>query len=69
MPIVMVRTPMRTHPAISKKLGELEMILVIPANAPSVMAILQAGSVASSNLSSIDVGCGRHGPKGLDQFC
>ena len=47
---------MRTHPAIPNRLGELEMILVIPVNAPSAMAVLQAGSVASSNLSSIDGG-------------
>ena len=56
VPMVMARTPMRTHPAIPNRLGELEMILVIPANAPSAMAVLQAGSVASSNLSSIDGG-------------
>ena len=49
VPIVMARTPMRTHPLIPNRLGELEMIRVIPANAPRAMVVLQADSVASSN--------------------
>ncbi len=52
----MARTPMRTHLPIPNRLGELEMIRVIPANAQSAMAVLQAGLVASSNLSSMDGG-------------
>ena len=59
------RTPMRTHPLMPKTLGEATIILVMPANAPSAIAVLQAGSVASSNLSSMEM----EREEEVDQFC
>jgi hypothetical protein len=41
------------------------MILVMPVKAPSAIAVLQAGSVASSNLSSME----KEREDKLDQFC
>ena len=55
MPIGRARSTMRMQPLISNVLGESVMTRVMPANAPSAMAALTAGSVASSNLSSMEV--------------
>jgi hypothetical protein len=46
---------MRTQPPIPNTLGALEMMCVMLANAPIAMAALTAGSVVSSNLSSMGV--------------
>jgi hypothetical protein len=53
VPMIEVRPVMRTQPPIPNTLGELEMMRVMLANAPIAMAALSAGSVASSNLSSM----------------
>ena len=65
VPMMMARTPMRTHPLMPKTLGEATIILVMPASAPSAIAVLQAGSVASSNLSSMEM----EREEEVDQFC
>ena len=65
VPMMMASTPMRTHPLMPKTLGESTMILVMPVKAPSAIAVLQAGSVASSNLSSME----KEREEELDQFC
>jgi hypothetical protein len=46
---------MMTQPPTPNVLGDSVMIFVMPAKAPSAIAVLQAGSVASSNLSSMGV--------------
>jgi hypothetical protein len=53
--MIKVRPAMRTQPPIPNVLGKLEMMCVMPANAPSAMAALTVGSVGSSNLSSMGV--------------
>ncbi len=55
MPIIRARLAIRMQPSIPNVLGESVMTRVMPANAPSAMAALTAGSVASSNLSSMEV--------------
>ncbi len=55
MPMIKARPKMRTKPPIPKTLGELEMMRVMLADAPIVMAALRAATVASSNLSSMGV--------------
>jgi hypothetical protein len=51
--MIMARTPMMMQPLIPNVLGEPVIMVLIPVKAPSAMAVLQAGSVASSNLSSM----------------
>ena len=53
MPITKARPVIRTQPLIPNTLGELVMMQVMPANAPSAMAVMGAGSVAGLNLSSM----------------
>jgi hypothetical protein len=53
VPMIKARTPMMMQPLIPNVLGEFVMMVVIPAKAPSAMAVLHAGSVASLNLSSM----------------
>ena len=55
VPKIKARTPMMTQPPTPNVLGDSVMIFVMPAKAPSAIAVLQAGSVASSNLSSMGV--------------
>jgi hypothetical protein len=55
VPMIRARPQMRMQPPISNTLVELEMLCVMLANAPIAMAALTAGSVASSNLSSMGV--------------
>ncbi len=63
MPIVRAKPAMRTHPLIPNALGELVMMVVMPAKAPIAMTALTAGSAASSNVSSM--GEARGGGAGL----
>jgi hypothetical protein len=51
--ITRARPVTRTQQLIPKMLGESVMMHVMPANAPSAMTALTAGSVVSSNLSSM----------------
>ncbi len=53
MPITRARPVIRTQRLIPNTLGELVMMQVMPANVPSAMTALTAGSVACSNLSSM----------------
>jgi len=53
VPITKARPVIRTQPLIPNTLGELVMMQVMPANAPSAMAVMGAGSVAGLNLSSM----------------
>jgi hypothetical protein len=53
--MIKARPVMRTQPPIPNTLGELEMMCVMLANTQIAMAALTAGSVASSNLSSMGV--------------
>jgi hypothetical protein len=55
VPMIWVRLAMRTQPPMPNTLGELEMMHVMLGNAPIAMAALIAGSVTSSNLSSMGV--------------
>ncbi len=55
MPIGRARSTMRMQPLISNVLGESVMMRVMPENAPSAMAALTVGSVASLNVSSMGV--------------
>ena len=41
VPMIMVRTPMIKQPPNPNALGESMIILVMPANAPSAIAVLQ----------------------------
>ena len=65
MPMIKARTPISMQPPIPNALGESEMMRVILANAPRAIAVLQAGSVASSNLSSMGETRGDGGVGGL----
>ncbi len=68
--MIKARTPISMQPPIPNELGESEMMRVIPANVPRAIAVLQAGSVASSNLISMGVVVSWKGAtQGLDQFC
>jgi hypothetical protein len=68
--MIKARTPISMQPLILNTLGESEIMQVIPANAPRAIAVLQAGSVASSNLISMGVVVSWKGvAQGLDQFC
>ncbi len=53
--MIKARTPISMLPPIPNGLGESEMMRVIPTNAPRAIAVLQASSVASSNLISMGV--------------
>jgi hypothetical protein len=53
--MIKARTPISMQPPILNVLGESEMMRVIPVNAPRAIAVLQAGSVVSSNLISMGV--------------
>ncbi len=46
---------MMTQPPTPNVLGDLVMIFVMPTKAPSAIAVFQASSVASLNLSSMGV--------------
>jgi hypothetical protein len=70
VPMIKARTPRSTQPTISNVLGTLEMMRVIPANAPRAIAVLQEGSEACMNLSSMEVVVSWKGAaQRLDQFC
>ncbi len=53
VPKIKARPAMRKKPPIPNALNEMEMMGVMPANFPSAMAALTAGSVVSLNLSSM----------------
>jgi hypothetical protein len=59
------RPAIRTQPLIPNALGELVMMRVMPIKAPIAMTALTAGSVASSNLSSMGEAHGNGGVGGL----
>jgi hypothetical protein len=68
--MIKARTPISMQPPIPNALGESEMMRVILANAPRAIAVLQAGSVAISNLIYMGVVVSWKGvARGLDQFC
>ena len=62
---MMARPVIRTQPLIPNALGELVMMRVMPIKAPIAMTALTAGSVASSNLSSMGEAHGTGGVGGL----
>jgi hypothetical protein len=64
VPIIKARPAMRTQPRIPNTLGELVMMVVMPMKAPITMTALAAGSVASSNLSSVGEARGNGGGGG-----
>ncbi len=64
MPIIKARLAMRTQPLIPNTLGELVMTVEMPAKALILMTALTAGSVVSSNLSSIREAHGNGGGGG-----
>jgi hypothetical protein len=53
VPIIKARPATRTQPLIPNMLGELVMTVVMHEQVPNMMTALTAGSVASSNLSSM----------------
>ncbi len=61
MPITRARPVIRTQPLMPNTLGELLMMQVMPANAPSAMTVLTAGSVVSLNLISMGGALGGDG--------
>jgi hypothetical protein len=64
VPIIKARLVLRTQPLISNMLGELVMMVVMPVKAPIAMTALTAGSVVSSNLSSMGEAHGNGGGGG-----
>ena len=58
MPMIKVRTLKNMQPPKLDALEDSVMILVIPMKTPSAIVVLQAGSVASLNLSSMGFGWG-----------
>jgi hypothetical protein len=65
VPIIRARPVIRAQPLIPNTLGELLMMQVMPANAPIALTALTAGSVVSSNLSSMGGAHGGGGGGGL----
>jgi hypothetical protein len=65
VPITRARPVIRTQLLIPNTLGELAMMQMMPANAPSAMAVMGAGSVAGLNLSSMGGALGDGGVGGL----